>query len=613
MTACVFCSAGKGKRDCPALGGAICPRCCGKHRLVEIACPSDCRWLGGLAIVREGTTGFTKDEYIAATDKLRAYASSPGGAAYHRDALVYLVDTYEPPAWTEKEEPVPEFIAPLLVAYLSYGHRGTDGLRAVDRFIAGFGRALSRGEVGALMALQRAWPSMFEVTSVQSGSGFTAHDRLLDEGIKIREVTGTAQLRRGDVLYSWVMPVGDGMELTGDGIIVPPKLVERLFGELVDELAFEREEHPNIPARQLLGDMADLALAELRDGVAHTPRPQLTTRHGEPLLFCEAHYSLSEPETALARLASHDQLRRDDQPESSHDAAFTWLDPAPNARLAGGQTILGRITIDGKQLVLETHARERLSRGRAMLEHVLGAALVHRADSFTDPDAVLGERAGQGRRPSEESSRRIPSQVEAQLLERVITEHYRGWLDEPVPALGERTPRKVAKTKKGRAEVERLLDEFERSSQRQPSVGPALWNELRRELGIPERQPAGDGLKYDGDQAPDPVAWLGADEEARLRAIRAHHQACIGHPEIPNLERHANFHLVAENQLAAGDPEDAATALGRLIAEGATRHQAVHAIMSVVATEFHSMFAEGRHYDREKVARELAGLRATDC
>ena len=45
MASCVYCHKAKGKRSCPALGGLICPRCCGEHRLVRIACPSDCAYL----------------------------------------------------------------------------------------------------------------------------------------------------------------------------------------------------------------------------------------------------------------------------------------------------------------------------------------------------------------------------------------------------------------------------------------------------------------------------------------------------------------------------------------------------------------------------------------
>ncbi len=41
---CVYCGERQGKRECPALGGMICSRCCGEHRGVEINCSPDCRY-----------------------------------------------------------------------------------------------------------------------------------------------------------------------------------------------------------------------------------------------------------------------------------------------------------------------------------------------------------------------------------------------------------------------------------------------------------------------------------------------------------------------------------------------------------------------------------------
>ncbi|MCY3954746.1 MAG: hypothetical protein OXF47_01975 [Nitrospira sp.] len=45
MSKCMYCHERKGKRPCPALGGAICSQCCGTHRVVSIACHSDCAYL----------------------------------------------------------------------------------------------------------------------------------------------------------------------------------------------------------------------------------------------------------------------------------------------------------------------------------------------------------------------------------------------------------------------------------------------------------------------------------------------------------------------------------------------------------------------------------------
>lgn len=44
MSLCVYCSKRAGKRACPALGGLICPTCCGQHRGVDINCPVSCKY-----------------------------------------------------------------------------------------------------------------------------------------------------------------------------------------------------------------------------------------------------------------------------------------------------------------------------------------------------------------------------------------------------------------------------------------------------------------------------------------------------------------------------------------------------------------------------------------
>ena len=47
MNVCPLCRERKGKRHCPARQATICSACCGARRLVEIDCPSDCRYLTG--------------------------------------------------------------------------------------------------------------------------------------------------------------------------------------------------------------------------------------------------------------------------------------------------------------------------------------------------------------------------------------------------------------------------------------------------------------------------------------------------------------------------------------------------------------------------------------
>jgi SEC-C motif len=87
--------------------------------------------------------------------------------------------------------------------------------------------------------------------------------------------------------------------------------------------------------------------------------------------------------------------------------------------------------------------------------------------------------------------------------------------------------------------------------------------------------------RYDPLEAPDPKAWLALDEQARIDLVRDYHRrAGIG---LPNDTVHAVLHAVVENQVALGDEIPVERTLQRLMSEGLDRHEAVHAIGSVLA------------------------------
>jgi hypothetical protein len=70
-------------------------------------------------------------------------------------------------------------------------------------------------------------------------------------------------------------------------------------------------------------------------------------------------------------------------------------------------------------------------------------------------------------------------------LQEMLRSHYRHWIDEKIPALGDRTPRSAVRDPDGREAVEALVMEFERDSARmRPPVDPDIFRELRATLGL---------------------------------------------------------------------------------------------------------------------------------
>lgn len=84
---------------------------------------------------------------------------------------------------------------------------------------------------------------------------------------------------------------------------------------------------------------------------------------------------------------------------------------------------------------------------------------------------------------------------------------------------------------------------------------------------------------YAPDIAPSPEEWLALPEEERLRLVERYHAAAG--IEIPKARLHTAIHTIIETQLADPVP-DVVDAMARLRSEGLDRHEALHAIGSVL-------------------------------
>jgi hypothetical protein len=87
--------------------------------------------------------------------------------------------------------------------------------------------------------------------------------------------------------------------------------------------------------------------------------------------------------------------------------------------------------------------------------------------------------------------------------------------------------------------------------------------------------------RYDPNQAPDPAEWTSLSESQRIALVEDYHRrAGIS---VPNMRVHAAAHAVIESQAALGDELPVQRAIQRLMDGGLDRHEAVHAVGSVLA------------------------------
>jgi len=110
---------------------------------------------------------------------------------------------------------------------------------------------------------------------------------------------------------------------------------------------------------------------------------------------------------------------------------------------------------------------------------------------------------------------------------------------------------------------------------------------------------------YDPDASWDAADWLQTDEGERIELVSSFHRRRKIH--LPNAQLHAVIHVIVENQLALGDQIVVAT-LARLQREGLGRHDAVHAIGSVLAADLYELMQEGAEATGDAYRRYLGRL-----
>jgi len=111
---------------------------------------------------------------------------------------------------------------------------------------------------------------------------------------------------------------------------------------------------------------------------------------------------------------------------------------------------------------------------------------------------------------------------------------------------------------------------------------------------------------YNPEHAPVGNEWLEIDEDERLMLVEQYHRDA--RIRLPKSARrvHATMHTIVENQLALSD-EPVVKALDRLMREGLTRHDALHAIGYLVSEQIYDILKHNETPDASK-ARYYAAI-----
>lgn len=90
-------------------------------------------------------------------------------------------------------------------------------------------------------------------------------------------------------------------------------------------------------------------------------------------------------------------------------------------------------------------------------------------------------------------------------------------------------------------------------------------------------------MRYDPAHQSNRGLWTDLDESEQIALVAEFHRRA--RIKLPDSQLHTTMHVIVENQAFMDDETPVAATLARLIDEGLSRHDAVHAIASVLAVQ----------------------------
>jgi hypothetical protein len=146
---------------------------------------------------------------------------------------------------------------------------------------------------------------------------------------------------------------------------------------------------------------------------------------------------------------------------------------------------------------LQTYAQERFQAyqdrhsGATWADFLrdLGYLLNHfLLDSIEPPTVLVPKKA-----PEEMTAHDIVRQMQGAVIVGTLEQHYERWLDTPIQAWGNRTPRQLVRTPEGERRVAELLDELGAVEETKRRLGQPFYgvDRLRARLGLIEMQEMG--------------------------------------------------------------------------------------------------------------------------
>ena len=337
--------------------------------------------------------------------------------------------------------------------------------------------------------------SFFMVMDVEPGESLTLRDLILGREVTVHERQASTMLSKGSIIFARFITMEGSSIMVGCAPTVIPPAYHNYFIGFRETMA---KASPDDDRDVLL--LLDLELRTIyytiRDALSHPALPQLRNTDGDEFQLTKLYYTLTgtprQTLDALAPLAlteDADELAQDGTYNERGELVsveFPWLKKGNRQHKSWDNTVMGHIAINQDQLTIDVNSQERADVIKGEIETRLGNQTMFRNAVIQSSEKMLEDIAKRplGTKGSDLPNKELQASPEIQaLLQEMAAQHWRSWLDTPLPALKDQTPREAAKTAIGRERLEALLWELESQNEAGREFAPDV-QALREELGM---------------------------------------------------------------------------------------------------------------------------------
>lgn len=381
---------------------------------------------------------------------------------YIDDAYDYFWDDFDPEE--ELDERLFQFSDINFWEWLVYDWipDDDDGRTLIEHFIES-NKRLTSDELKILKMMNNAVISLYEVMEVFPEKGLLVKDLLCGGEYDIKERLATRSANKWDIFAARLLHL-DGQYVMS-GCIYPYYLrqKEQILSAINKMFEDYRKVYHDAAMEDFLkteGSMFNFFWYEI---VQNPPSLKLFTTTGEPLLLSKAIFEIGD------RTAVVEGLKTIKEFEQEKDY-FVWHTERDEE---GSATVLGKIEIRDREIILECNSKKRLEKGKNIILSHLSALVRHKADTYQD---IFKAMESLKNMPKKEPGSKIPLEIQQELYTQFMQGHCEKWLNEEIPALNGNTPLKTVKTKEGKKRVAELLKQFENIEERNKKEGRPYYD-----------------------------------------------------------------------------------------------------------------------------------------